>query len=318
MWETAHTKRDIIPQQFGARGSRSRKVVAQAHRMRQAALTIMACALVAVLATDDRAYADALVVEEVRQTTPAFARFEEPARQGETDRAVLFLHGFLQTYRFPTVARQVDALSVSGVPVLAPTLSLRVPYRLQSMPCEAIHAHSMDDAVAEVAHWVAWLVDRGYEEINLVGHSAGAVQLMAYLEHGGSPAVTQVITVGLTELGREMGLEAVRPTDSEMVADSEIRGYSISMCGNNSYRTTPEAYESYARWNASRILQLIRSTETPITVIVGEADARMPMDWAAALAEAGAQVETIDGAGHFFGAEYEMDLADVLRDLIRE
>ena len=95
--------------------------------------------------------------------------------------AVLLLHGFLQTREFPTVATLARGLQDAGYTVLSPTLSLNIPNRAQSLACEAVHTHSLDDDVIEIARWVGWLKSQGHHSIVLVGHSFGSLQLLAYL-----------------------------------------------------------------------------------------------------------------------------------------
>jgi len=98
--------------------------------------------------------------------------------------AVLLLHGFLQTREFPTVATLARGLQDAGYPVLTPTLSLGIPNRAQSLACEAVHRHSLDEDVAEIARWVDWLKSHGHRSIVLIGHSFGSMQLLAYLQPG--------------------------------------------------------------------------------------------------------------------------------------
>src|SRR4030066_1423496 len=113
--------------------------------------------------------------------------------------AVLLLHGFLQTRDFPTVATLARGLQDAGYTVLAPTLSLNIPNRAQSLACEAVHKHSLDDDVAEIGRWVRWLKSRGHHSIVLVGHSFGSLQLLAYLSLKPDAAVKAYIGASLIE-----------------------------------------------------------------------------------------------------------------------
>ena len=88
---------------------------------------------------------------------------------GQRDKpAVLLLHGFLQTREFPTVATLARSLHDAGYAVLSPTLSLGIPNRRQSLACEAVHRHGMEDDIDEIARWVDWLKSRGHRSIVLV------------------------------------------------------------------------------------------------------------------------------------------------------
>ena len=77
---------------------------------------------------------------------------------GEADLpAILILHGFLQTREFQTVRRLAEALSDEGYSVLLPSLTLGLDRRRQSVACEAIHTHSMQQDVDELRAWIDWL-----------------------------------------------------------------------------------------------------------------------------------------------------------------
>ena len=87
---------------------------------------------------------------------------------------IILIHGFLQTREFSTITRLAESLVDDEYSVLSPTLSLGISDRVQSLSCEAIHVHSIDDEVDEINQWVAWAESQGYENIILIGHSAGA------------------------------------------------------------------------------------------------------------------------------------------------
>lgn len=112
--------------------------------------------------------------------------------------AVMVVHGFLQTREFPTIARLAQGLAEAGYSVLAPTLTLGVPRRGQSLSCEAIHAHSFEGDVAELGRWAAWLNGRGHRQIIMVGHSFGSLQSLAHAA-APSPGVSKVIAVSLVD-----------------------------------------------------------------------------------------------------------------------
>lgn len=67
---------------------------------------------------------------------------------------------FLQMHEFPTIHSLTEGLAGAGYSVLAPTLSLGLSHRKQSMACEAIHSHKMQDGSQEIAAWIAWLKAR--------------------------------------------------------------------------------------------------------------------------------------------------------------
>lgn len=119
---------------------------------------------------------------------------------GQRDKpAVLLLHGFLQTREFPTVAALAQGLHDAGPAVLSPTLGLGIPNRRQSLACEAVHRHSLDDDVSEIARGVGWLKSRGHRSIVLAGHSFGSLQLLAYLNAQPDKTIKAYIGASLIE-----------------------------------------------------------------------------------------------------------------------
>ncbi|MBE9564350.1 MAG: DUF1749 domain-containing protein, partial [Proteobacteria bacterium] len=123
-------------------------------------------------------------------------------RLGEPNKPLLiFVHGFLQTRAFSTVDRLLNSLHDGGFPVLAPTLSLGISNRAQALPCESIHLHSLNSDTDELGRWVEWANKRGYKEIVLIGHSAGSVNISAYLAGKIHPAVKKSILISLTHYG---------------------------------------------------------------------------------------------------------------------
>ena len=103
--------------------------------------------------------------------------------EGDNDKpAVLVLHGIFQTKEFSTIRLIGDHLEDSGYSTLRPTLSLGLDSRRQSLACEAIHTHSMETDITEITKWVDWLQKKTGKPVILVAHSAGATQLVAYLD----------------------------------------------------------------------------------------------------------------------------------------
>ncbi len=234
--------------------------------------------------------------------------------------AVLVLHGFLQTQDFHTVHNMVDGLHDEGCTVLAPTLTLGVPYRNQSLVCEAIHSHSLEDDEAEIGAWLAWLEARHQGPIVLLGHSTGSVELLAYLSRHRDPRIKKLIGASVIE-GKVAGGE---PGRSALIADLKRRieaknnapvTQPFSYCGH--YTATPKGLLSYLRWSPRRIIDTARAIDLPIVFIMGGADRRLPSDWIAQLRMTGKKVRVIEGAGHFLDGRYEFDLLDVLGEEVR-
>lgn len=225
--------------------------------------------------------------------------------------AVLLLHGFLQTREFPTVATLARGLQDAGYPVLTPTLSLGIPSRTQSLACEAVHRHSLDEDVAEIARWVDWLKSRGHRSIVLIGHSFGSMQLLAYLTAGPNAAVKGYIGASLIEVQIGTTLRAALITQLESRAQRRQRDLvtqHVSYC--RKYRSTPEALLSYVRWDQARTLAALKQSPVNVKLVMGDADDILGHGWLKALQHVQTPMAIVKGANHFMDGEHEFDLLE--------
>ena len=240
--------------------------------------------------------------------------------EGERDSpAVLVLHGFLQTRNFPTVRRLAEALAENGVTVLLPTLALGVDGRSQSLACEAIHTHDMHTDVDEIRRWVDWLYVRAGRPVVPVGHSAGSIQILAYLLATPGAPVREAGLISLTYFGdarggRETPRDAAAAEAALRRGDDSLHSYGLNYCA--SYVTTPGRYLSYYRWSGPVMLEAISRVHVPLSVIYGMKDDRIDRPWLAQLQGRGVGVRPVHGANHFFDQTHEFDLLENVEALL--
>ena len=228
--------------------------------------------------------------------------------------AVLLLHGFLQTREYPTLARLADALAGAGYTTLSPTLSLGISKRAKSLPCEAIHRHNMGNDISELGLWVDWLANHGHRDIVLIGHSYGSLQILAYTSRQPNPAVRKIILLSLVDADQDINIQkthtSLQDTRQKIArSDQSLAAYQLSYC--QQYFSNARDYLSYAEWSRSRILNDLIRIKKPVSVIMGEKDGRMGVDWPNKMKLKGVEVILVKGANHFFEAEHEFDLFDV-------
>lgn len=229
--------------------------------------------------------------------------------------AVLILHGFLQTRDFPTVASTMDALTSGGYTVLAPTLSLGVSRRNKSLPCEALHVHTLEEDAEEIAFWVRWLMSKGHARIALIGHSYGNVQLLAYLGRNPSPVVKQLLMISLTDVEAKQSA-AQRARYAQTLRERAARGDTglaeVEFGHCRKYVGPPASLLSYMSISRQRILDALAQSPVPARVIMGSLDDRMGAGWLEQLQARGIAVSVIPGASHFFDNQYEFDLHEAV------
>ena len=249
-----------------------------------------------------------IVQQEMRPGISASAEYLAGERSKP---AVLLLHGFLQTREFSTVATLARGLQDEGYSVLSPTLSLNIPNRTQSLACEAVHKHSMEDDVAEIGRWVGWLKSRGHRSIVLVGHSFGSLQLLAYLSAKPDSAVKAYIGASLIEAQIGTANRPALITQLENRVHGKQRALvtqTLSFC--KKYPSTPEGLLSYARWDQARVLAALRQSPVNVNLIMGEEDNMLERGWLKALQHMQAPMVIVKGASHFMDGAHEFDLLE--------
>ena len=229
--------------------------------------------------------------------------------------AVLILHGFLQTRDFPTVTGLMDALTSAGFTVLAPTLSLGVSGRNRSLPCEALHLHTLEGDAEEVAFWVRWLMSKGHPRITLIGHSYGNLQLLTYQGNTPMPVVKQLLMISLTDVeAKQSAAKRARFTQElrERVAQGDTSLAEVEFGQCRKYVSPPASLLSYMRVSRKSILDAVARLPVPVQVIMGGRDDRMGAGWVEHLQAHGIAVKVIPDASHFFDNQYEFDLHEMV------
>lgn len=255
------------------------------------------------------AVAHAVIAQQImRPGIPANAEYLVGARDKP---AVIVLHGFLQTREFPTVATLVRGLQDAGYTVLSPTLSLGVPSRAQSLACEAVHRHSLEEDMAEIGQWVKWLKSRGHHSIVLFGHSFGSLQLLAYLSAKPDAAVKGYIGASLveTQIGETSRTDLIAQLENRVRSKQRaLVNQTLSYC--KKYTSTPEGLLSYVRWDQTQLLAAIKQAPVGVKLIMGDSDKMIGPGWLKALQHIQTPMVVVEGANHFMDGEHEFDLLE--------
>ncbi|MDH5484402.1 MAG: alpha/beta hydrolase [Gammaproteobacteria bacterium] len=236
--------------------------------------------------------------------------------------AVLVLHGFLQTSEFSTIQFITDELVNNDYPVLAPTLSLNVNLRRQSLACDSVHTHNINDNNQEIKRWIQLLEQQGYQSIILIGHSSGNLQLISYLHDYPDPAIKALIAVSPGTTWNPYKLEQTQhdillATEAAKKSSSTLNKYSLGFCENN-YTATAENYLSYANWSDTYLLNAIKQLNISTDVIIGNKDPYLPARWIERLRQQNINITVIDGANHFFSGDAEFLLQDSIITILNK
>ncbi|MEW7988744.1 MAG: alpha/beta fold hydrolase [Candidatus Thiodiazotropha sp.] len=251
-----------------------------------------------------------IVYQQLENGITVNAEYLDTGSQGPP---ILILHGFLQTRDFFTVRRLGDALHEAGYRILLPNLSLGINDRRQSLACEAVHSHSIEHDTDEIAKWVEWLYNRTDEPIILIGHSAGSLNLVAFLDTFRSTPVAKSLLISLIAFGQgpiaKENLAEKRRAEGDFAENSdEIHRYRLAYCDH--YSTTAGFYLSYLAWGQQRTLQAISAIRPEPTIIFGGSDKRLGPEWKPLLRARNVNIIEIEGANHFFDHTHEFNLLD--------
>lgn len=264
--------------------------------------------------------------------------------EADRDVAVILLHGTLAHNRMEIITTIATLIADDyGYPVLTPNLSLnnenRMGDKVQTSSkgyasltaCDIKHTHKYEDAVTELATWVDYLKEQGFEKIVVAGHSRGGRQVSAYLARASDePEVVGgvLIASGLSQNERNIakykkdtGLDLLEllAQFSKLPPDQYVDVPKFIYC--DSPKVTAGAFISeYAdnpTHSAPYNVQKIKNI--PILVIGGSEDTIVPnieADFEALADQSNLSVEIIEGADHFFRDLYADDAATMIVDLI--
>ena len=238
--------------------------------------------------------------------------------------AVLIIHGFLTTNKFHTVLAISESLQDEGYTTLAPTLTLGINKRQNSIKCNSIHTHTLESDVSEIHSWVEWLIARGHKKIILIGHSSGSQEILEYTHTMPKENIISAIFTSLFYIkGQEIGTR-----ENEIVLAKQLLNkkqkrphkYSFLFCKNN-YLATAESYLSYMKLDRKYILNSLKKLPISSYTIMGSADKRyldVGENWLNEIRSTGTNLITVDGANHFFSSEHEFDLQNHVIEIVKD
>lgn len=281
---------------------------------------------VAILFTLGGLFTNAVLAETVtHKIVPLNLTAEADFVKGDADKpAVIIIHGFLTTNQFHTVRSMSQAFEDAGYSVLTPTLTLGINLRKQSVKCNSIHTHTLENDIIEVVEWIKWLeTEQGKKEVVVVGHSSGSQELLAMLNKNQQPNVKLAIFTSLFYLsGPELGTDPQElDYAKQALAAKQNRPhkYSFLFCKKNFY-ATPQSFLSYQKLTRQHVIDELKSLTIPSYTLMGGADKRYQSvgeNWLEELKQAGTNLVVVDGANHFFSSEHEFDLQEHLVNIIQ-
>jgi pimeloyl-ACP methyl ester carboxylesterase len=250
-----------------------------------------------------------------------------PGKSLEQDGAALILHGTLAHHGMEIIRDLQANLKERGINTLAMTLTLGLNRRTGMFDCALEHDHRHGDAVEELAAWTEWLISRGARSVHVIGHSRGGAQAALFAVEEPTRISGRLVlvapspepTAGEAEagyrarFGAELAplLNQARQREEGGEADALMTVPGFLYCQNA--RVTAAAFIDYYGSSRPSLTSLLQGLAVPTLVIAAGADEivrDLPETLRRETLPNNVQVDTIDGADHFFRDLFGEELAD--------
>ncbi len=281
--------------------------------------------LVELVTTDT---VDGLRLHGALHAPDAAARVAAVARRGE---AAILIHGtgsnFYSATLLEHLAHELSAIGVAALRIntrghdLVSTSGGPLGPRRLGAAYECVADGSLD-----LAAWVVWLRQRGYERVVLVGHSLGAVKALFAVAHASDEAFAAVRAVAAISPPRLSHQRFVQGARAEEFLGDEARAQALLDDGRGQellevrfplpYPVSAagflDKYGSDERYNIERFIGRV---PCPALVVLGEVEMRANLAFRGLADDlerlvpdrARLQVEVVSGADHFYaGAHAEL------------
>ena len=243
---------------------------------------------------------------------------------------VLMVHGTLAHHGMEIMATLQDLLAERGFASLAVTLSLGQDRRRGMFDCTAPHRYRHEDALDEIAAWVAWLKRRGAVKLALLGHSRGGNQVAWSAAERPDPALRAVILLAPATWDAEAAAAAYEKRYGRRLAELLARAESLApdaTMENVGFLYCPDAEVSAASFLSHYRDEPRRDTPAllprialPTLVIAGSADETVPGLEARVTPhlDADTRLAVVEDADHFFRDLFADEVADLIEEFLAD
>lgn len=232
------------------------------------------------------------------------------------DGMVLLLHGYMAHNKLEIIRASQQSLLENELSSLAINLSLGIDNRHGYHGCDLEHRHVQENAVFEIAAWIAWLRERGVERVTLIGHSRGANQIMVYAVENLDPEVTHMVMLApgvgdeieqlyLERYGTSIDQPLARALQQIAAGKGDELMHEVDTVSCPKISATAKSFVSYySRPNKFRqFKEYLSRSPVPTLIVAGSIDERQPNIVKLVTPYVDGkhvQVAVIEGAGHFF------------------
>ncbi len=288
--------------------------------------------LIFALTLSGLAHADEVAIKAADLTLKAKL---EKADNWPSGPVVLITHGTLSHNGSEIITALQELLQENGLSSLAINLSLGIDNRHGSYDCAVPHKHRHQDAIDEIGQWLDWLKKQGVKNVVLLGHSRGGNQTAWFAAEHDAPIISKVVLIAPQTWSPDYAakdyqkrydkplaplLEKAQNLVQQKKGQTLLKNIGFIYCKDAS--ASADAIVSYyAAEPRMDTPYLLPKIDKPVLVFAGSEDQivkGLDQRLKPLAASGKIELETIDGADHFFRDLYIEDLVDRTVEFIAE
>ena len=252
-----------------------------------------------------------------------------------SDGIILMTHGTLAHGRMEIMSSLQEMFKERGISTLSITLGLGISDRQGMYDCKVPHHHKHTDAMDEIGVWLQWLKKQGAKKVTLFGHSRGGNQTAWFASERDDAVVNAVILAAPMTWSKDKWAAGYKKQYGKNLSDLYAKAQGLVKKGKGKElmphtdfvycKDTSVDAESFVDYYMvdSRFdtPSLLKKIPKPVLVfagsedkiVVGLGDKVKPYVDGKHI-----QLNTIDGAGHFFRDLNSEDMADAIVDYLEQ
>ena len=255
----------------------------------------------------------------------------ELSSSNQNTSAFLIVHGTRGHKGMEIIKTLSSRLHEEGYTVLSINISYGFHNRKDEfLSCNIKHNHNEHESVGEIIAWYNYLVSKGYNKINFIGHSRGGFNIMQALSIINNKEINSFLLAPFidTYIGtktyyeEELGIPyelIIKSPDNYYLAD-RYKPINFLFCEN--VNVSSQTFGSYLNYSRNKldypftfnILDLINESTFPVTIFSGTDD-EITMDnykIYKKIKKSNVKAITLEGGGHFFRDLYLEDVIDII------
>lgn len=238
----------------------------------------------------------------------------------------LITHGTLAHNKMEIISAMQTELAAENFSSLAVNLSYSINARQSAMlDCGITHQHKHEDAVSELAAWVKWVQQAGYNDVYLVGHSRGGAQTAWYMTQSPPLIIKGAVLIAPANNSPEKTIANYKknygttPSEALSAQQGKTMLENIDFIYCRKAHVAKDTFNSYYK-NEPRFAfsHSAKTIDQPLLVVAGSEDEIVPLTQADvdAIQKDNASFLMVDGADHFFRDLYMLDIVEGIKTWI--